>query len=253
MFSKIVSSVSSAFDFNLATLSGCIDIIVVPQDDGTFQSTPFHVRFGKVKLLRSREKLVTITVNWHPTDLKMTLGSAGEAYFIVEDEGGGEPLVLPTIDGEEDLFNIPLSPLESPRCQTDDAAAAEGDLVEAHLAQRELAELDAVSAEAGSAESLGDSVQRDVVQPQVPQPQFVDQPTHAMRPATPPLVPEPSPDEPTVPLTASIELSLCGHLLYGLPSQSQHDNDVFQANLVTWEKLNVSMKDLLHGSHLSDH
>lgn len=43
---------------NQATLSGCIDVIVVRQPDGTFQCSPFHVRFGKLGVLRSREKIV---------------------------------------------------------------------------------------------------------------------------------------------------------------------------------------------------
>ena len=44
---------------NQATLSGCIDVIVVRQPDGTFQCSPFHVRFGKLGVLRSREKVVS--------------------------------------------------------------------------------------------------------------------------------------------------------------------------------------------------
>lgn len=44
---------------NQATLSGCIDVIVVRQPDGTFQCSPFHVRFGKLGVLRSREKIVS--------------------------------------------------------------------------------------------------------------------------------------------------------------------------------------------------
>lgn len=43
---------------NPATLSGCIDVIVVRQPDGTLQCSPFHVRFGKMGVLRSREKVV---------------------------------------------------------------------------------------------------------------------------------------------------------------------------------------------------
>lgn len=58
MWGKFVSSLQNVLDFNAATLSGCIDILVVPQEDGSLRSTPFHVRFGKAKLLRSREKLV---------------------------------------------------------------------------------------------------------------------------------------------------------------------------------------------------
>lgn len=44
---------------NQATLSGCIDVVVVRQPDGTFQCSPFHVRFGKLGVLRSREKVVS--------------------------------------------------------------------------------------------------------------------------------------------------------------------------------------------------
>ncbi|XP_019365343.1 PREDICTED: phosphatidate phosphatase LPIN3 isoform X3 [Gavialis gangeticus] len=45
---------------NPATLTGCIDIIVVRQPDGSFQCSPFHVRFGKLGVLRSKEKVGNI-------------------------------------------------------------------------------------------------------------------------------------------------------------------------------------------------
>lgn len=48
---------------NQATLSGCIDVIVVRQPDGMFQCSPFHVRFGKLGVLRSREKVVSAHVS----------------------------------------------------------------------------------------------------------------------------------------------------------------------------------------------
>lgn len=44
---------------NPATLSGCIDVLVVKQLDGSFRCSPFHVRFGKLGVLRSREKVVS--------------------------------------------------------------------------------------------------------------------------------------------------------------------------------------------------
>lgn len=43
---------------NPATLTGGIDVIVVRQPDGSFQCSPFHVRFGKLGVLRSKEKIV---------------------------------------------------------------------------------------------------------------------------------------------------------------------------------------------------
>jgi len=114
-----VYKVTDVFGINQATLSGAIDIVVIkhpagsrprcldtdyklntphtrqyPLDDISiddydqhkeyFVSTPFHVRFGKLQLLRSNEVSVTITINDKPVDhLQMKLGSSGEAYFVV--------------------------------------------------------------------------------------------------------------------------------------------------------------------------
>lgn len=47
-------------EINGATLTGAIDVIVVEQPDGTFLCSPFHVRFGKLGVLRSREKIVSM-------------------------------------------------------------------------------------------------------------------------------------------------------------------------------------------------
>lgn len=48
-------------EINSATLTGAIDVIVVEQPDGSFHSSPFHVRFGKMGVLRAREKIVSTT------------------------------------------------------------------------------------------------------------------------------------------------------------------------------------------------
>ncbi|NXX17493.1 LPIN1 phosphatase, partial [Podargus strigoides] len=69
---------------NPATLSGCIDIIVVRQPDGNLQCSPFHVRFGKMGVLRSTEKVVDIEINGEAVDLHMKLGDNGEAFFVQE-------------------------------------------------------------------------------------------------------------------------------------------------------------------------
>ncbi|XP_048842443.1 phosphatidate phosphatase LPIN1-like isoform X2 [Brienomyrus brachyistius] len=75
---------------NPATLSGCIDVIVVRQADGTLQCSPFHVRFGKMGVFRSREKLVDIEINGEPVDLHMKLGENGEAFFVKETKNDQE-------------------------------------------------------------------------------------------------------------------------------------------------------------------
>ncbi len=55
---KVIDGALTALNINAATLSGAIDIIVVPQPDGTWKSSPFHVRFGKLQLISSSDKLV---------------------------------------------------------------------------------------------------------------------------------------------------------------------------------------------------
>uniref|UniRef100_A0A7M4FUK8 phosphatidate phosphatase n=1 Tax=Crocodylus porosus TaxID=8502 RepID=A0A7M4FUK8_CROPO len=75
---------------NPATLSGCIDIIVVRQPDGNLQCSPFHVRFGKMGVLRSREKVVDIEINGESVDLHMKLGDNGEAFFVQETDNDQE-------------------------------------------------------------------------------------------------------------------------------------------------------------------
>uniref|UniRef100_A0A8C3A4P3 phosphatidate phosphatase n=1 Tax=Cyclopterus lumpus TaxID=8103 RepID=A0A8C3A4P3_CYCLU len=71
---------------NQATLSGCIDVVVVRQREGTYQCSPFHVRFGKLGVLRSKEKVIDIEVNGEPVELHMKLGDNGEAFFVQEAE-----------------------------------------------------------------------------------------------------------------------------------------------------------------------
>uniref|UniRef100_A0A8C5R9C2 phosphatidate phosphatase n=1 Tax=Leptobrachium leishanense TaxID=445787 RepID=A0A8C5R9C2_9ANUR len=79
---------------NPATLSGSIDVVVIKQPDGSFRSSPFHVRFGKLGILRSAEMGVDIEVNGELVDLPMRLGENGEAFFVQEMEDNKNPLTL---------------------------------------------------------------------------------------------------------------------------------------------------------------
>ncbi|KAK3088821.1 hypothetical protein FSP39_024180 [Pinctada imbricata] len=82
---KLFSNVKGFYnEINAATLTGAIDTIIVQQEDGTFLSSPFHVRFGKIGVLRAREKRVDIEINGKPVDLQMKLGESGEAFFVTE-------------------------------------------------------------------------------------------------------------------------------------------------------------------------
>lgn len=69
-------------DINSATLTGAIDVIVVKQKDESFLCSPFHVRFGKLGVLRTREKVVDIEINGEPIDIRMELGENGEGLFV---------------------------------------------------------------------------------------------------------------------------------------------------------------------------
>jgi phosphatidate phosphatase LPIN len=69
-----VSSVLSGLkqwynEINPATLTGAIDVIVVEQADGTFVSSPFHVRFGKLGVLKAKEKIVSYIFNYIQVNL----------------------------------------------------------------------------------------------------------------------------------------------------------------------------------------
>ena len=46
-------------EINSATLTGAIDIVMIKREDGSYVTSPWHVRFGKMGVLRSREKVVS--------------------------------------------------------------------------------------------------------------------------------------------------------------------------------------------------
>lgn len=287
MWGRIVSSVSNALDFNQATLSGCIDIICVRNPHtGELHSTPFHVRFGKAKLLRSREKIVSVTVNNKPTALVMKLGAAGEAYFMqeVEDSIGV---------ADEDLASPLSSPVHSPRracgISTDaslpPAPQDSNSLPPSHPVQG------ATLSTAASA-VLADTRRQGESQPGSEQQRgnnelspslSADGPITKGAPAasvatqdasstwrsawgtaaryegsTAGLMegsPSGSLPEPEGTLgrqteegRTAVQFSLCGHVLFGTADEAQHDADVFEANLVTWETLDENPSLWYHPS-----
>ncbi|XP_057778996.1 phosphatidate phosphatase PAH1-like [Salvia miltiorrhiza] len=84
-----VSSIITQGMYSVATpfhpFGGAVDIIVVKQQDGTFRSTPWYVRFGKFQgVLKGAEKVVQIEVNDVEADFHMYLDNSGEAYFVRE-------------------------------------------------------------------------------------------------------------------------------------------------------------------------
>ena len=69
-------------EINGSTLTGAIDVVVVEQEDGTFKSSPFHVRFGKMGVLKAKEKIVsTLDTHTHHHD---SFNSGEENSYINE-------------------------------------------------------------------------------------------------------------------------------------------------------------------------
>ena len=105
---KVITSVSEFYkDINPSTLSGAIDILVVEDvKTGQLSCSPFHVRFGKLQLLRPQEKVVEMRVNGQKTDVHMKVGEAGETFFVlpsksrVDEEYMTSPLVT-ALDGRQ--------------------------------------------------------------------------------------------------------------------------------------------------------
>ncbi|KAL1412504.1 lipin Ned1 [Vanrija albida] len=93
---------------NPATLSGAIDVIVVrsvDEDTGeeTLACSPFHVRFGKLQVLRPGEKRVTLRLPNnlpapHIAPFSMKVMETGEAFFVLETDE----------DVPEDLLTSPV-------------------------------------------------------------------------------------------------------------------------------------------------
>ncbi|XP_010253379.1 PREDICTED: phosphatidate phosphatase PAH1-like isoform X2 [Nelumbo nucifera] len=84
-----VGSLISQGVYSVATpfhpFGGAVDVIVVEQQDGTYRSTPWYVRFGKFQgVLKGAEKIVRVSVNGTEAGFHMFLDNSGEAYFIRE-------------------------------------------------------------------------------------------------------------------------------------------------------------------------
>ncbi|KAL0325605.1 UNVERIFIED_CONTAM: Phosphatidate phosphatase PAH2 [Sesamum radiatum] len=114
--SRSVYTVSGPFH----PFGGAVDIIVVEQPDGSYKSSPWYVRFGKFQgVLKTKEKVVSISVNGVEADFHMYLDHKGEAFFLKEvDVDAGESPHSPPSSLGEDMDKQPQSrlPLKSKSC-----------------------------------------------------------------------------------------------------------------------------------------
>jgi phosphatidate phosphatase PAH1 len=103
-------------DINGTNFNGAIDVIVIKNKDNTYSSSPFHVRFGKIGVLKSKEKLVNIELNGKPVKgLLMKLCEYGEAWFLneIKKEESEKELVI-NDDVESESFVCSTSSLSRP-------------------------------------------------------------------------------------------------------------------------------------------
>ncbi|KAI3387689.1 hypothetical protein SNEBB_001141 [Seison nebaliae] len=102
MISRIFNYIVTNYnEINAATLTGALDVIVIRRPDGTFTCSPFHVRFGKLSLIKCKEKEVDIFINNQLSNLKMTLGERGEAFFVETSEKK-----INNMETENEIINI---------------------------------------------------------------------------------------------------------------------------------------------------
>nr|ATI22163.1 lipin 1 [Brachionus koreanus] len=75
-------------EINKANFTDSMDVIVIRRKDGSLHSTPFYVRFGKLGVLKPKDRIVHVEVNnVLIEDIQMMLDESGEAFFINQDSG----------------------------------------------------------------------------------------------------------------------------------------------------------------------
>ncbi|KAH9306184.1 hypothetical protein KI387_010588, partial [Taxus chinensis] len=94
----------------LQSSGGAVDIIVVEQPDGSFRSTPWYVKFGKVLgVIRRTEKTVDIAVNGEEADFHLFLDRSGHAYFFNEKESIQEESSVEITNAAQSVLPIKAS------------------------------------------------------------------------------------------------------------------------------------------------
>lgn len=213
-----MSGATSVLDINQATLSGSNDVIVIRQSDGSLKSTPFHVRFGKTKLLHSRGGVVKIAVNDEPKDLEMILGAAGEACFVrpVADEFEDEDASPELSTGQEEvpLLQVPPEKPSAPPSQRQRSPSPR---------PQKNATPNPTPRSASSKRTEGTNA-----------PQY--------------LADENTPARPGGMSDIVVEFSLCGHLLNGNAGDQALNLHNFQENKITWSQLDENPSLWYHKS-----
>ncbi|MCL7043942.1 hypothetical protein MKW94_019313 [Papaver nudicaule] len=127
-----VGSLISQGVYSVATpfhpFGGAVDVIAVEQQDGTYRSTPWYVRFGKFQgVLKGAEKMVRISVNGVEANFHMYLDNSGEAYFVRE--------IVPSKETEKDKVAEKCEKLEDTQLESTSSCNDNIDILRAEEAQ----------------------------------------------------------------------------------------------------------------------
>ena len=94
---KLGNYVSQGVSAVVRPFQGAVDIVVVQQDDGSFRSSPWYVRWYDPQGSR-REKDVDIWVNDVKASFSMVLNSKGEALFEREEDASPQALTSTAVN-----------------------------------------------------------------------------------------------------------------------------------------------------------
>jgi phosphatidate phosphatase LPIN len=120
---KVVKgTIQAVAEVNPSTLSGATDIIVVELPDGTRNSSPFHVRFGKFKAVYPKDRIVDIYCNGEQASFCLRLDKSGEAHVLPTGSPGLllSPLTSPTLSPRQSP-----PPISRSNCLGTDAAESD--------------------------------------------------------------------------------------------------------------------------------
>jgi phosphatidate phosphatase PAH1 len=108
-------------------------VVFVEQTDGSFKSTPFYVKFGKIGVLKAKEKTVEIEINGEELPLSMVLDDFGIAHFPPDAlHTAPSPLPASLLNGEEREVSVhtgseSASPLKRMRRNSEPSLGETGD------------------------------------------------------------------------------------------------------------------------------
>ena len=86
-FINVIGGYYGERGINSANSTAATDVIVVEQEDASYKCTPFHVRFGKLNILRPKEVIVDLYVNNEfVKEINMRVEPTSQAYFELQND-----------------------------------------------------------------------------------------------------------------------------------------------------------------------